>query len=237
MNGQVSFDYKIAELHTSSPTASLYEFPLREQAVTSAFSAFDECVSETLAGNIGALRYGRCPEKLVTLSRGAGKKFSYAELRLRRSGVVRIDPFLGERAQAIIAPPPQPGVERKEWFKGEVNASFDGTIEAVDLRGALPEVTLILTAGQKEIDCVCRADDIENIREGLHHRVRISGRAIYDGKSGLPRRIHVASIERVEGGSFAAWNATISASSVIGVPPGQEIRRSLNGINAQRSVR
>ena len=92
------------------------------------------------------------------------------------------------------------------WFEGTACGSFDGEVRAVDLRGALPEIKLILSAGGKEIDCVCRNIDIETIRTALNRRVRISGLAIYDGKSGLPRRIEASELEIVQGApDFARW--------------------------------
>lgn len=208
VNGVESYDYRIVRLHTSSPTAILRQTATdpANSALRSPFEAFEGCVENTLSGDReGALRYGKCSAKLGLLAKGAGKTFGYAELRLAENDVIRVDPFLGERARLISSPIHALQVENHEWFAGSVHASFDGTIEAVDLRGGLPEVKLILSAGAKEIDCICRQGDIEKIRAGLHHRVRVMGLATYDGKSGLPRRINVSDIEPVSGGDFSDW--------------------------------
>ena len=112
--------------------------------------------------------------------------------------MVRVDPLLMERTSAIITPvkidlADQTGVSN-DWFKGNAQGSFDGEVKEVDLRGARPSVTLVLSAGGKQIECVCSQEHIEEIRFSLNRRVRISGLAFYDGKSGLPRRILVNDI-------------------------------------------
>ena len=93
-----------------------------------------------------------------------------------------------------------------KWFSGSAFGSFDGEVRAVDLRGSLPEIKLILSAGGKQIDCICRGIDIENIRSALNRRVRISGLAIYDGTSGLPRRLEAREVSLVApGADFTRW--------------------------------
>jgi hypothetical protein len=76
----------------------------------------------------------------------------------------------------------------------------------VDLRGALPEVKLILIAGGKELDSVFRDIDIEHIRGALNRRVRVEGIAFYDGRAGLPSCIEGTSINLInEPGDFTRW--------------------------------
>lgn len=99
--------------------------------------------------------------------------------------------------------------EQQHWFSGAAIGTFDGFLHFVDLRGALPEIKLTLSAGGKQIDCVCRDDDVETIRGSLNKRVRITGRAIYDGRSGLPRRVEVISIAPVgEPADFTKWRGS-----------------------------
>lgn len=96
-------------------------------------------------------------------------------------------------------------LERK-WYKGTADGSFDGTVKAADLRGALPQITLVLTAGGAQLECICRADDIETIRSALDRRARVYGRAIYDGTGGLPRRVEVRKIEVAsDNRDFTRW--------------------------------
>ena len=105
-----------------------------------------------------------------------------------------------------VALPSFAGPEPRQWFVGVAYGSFDGTIRAVDLRGALPEVKFVLTAGGKQIDCVFRGSDVEVLCQALNQRVRVTGRATYDGRSGLPRRIdHPSIVILNEPTDFSSW--------------------------------
>lgn len=203
LNGVLMHDYVIARLRTSTPTAVLAERPLPKYddlvSGQSGISGFDDCVQAiTIGERDRALRYGNCAVQIGKLAKGSQSRFGYAEVWTREETIIRVDPFLTERTRAIVAPPTEleapPISATRDWFKGTAYGSFDGEIRAVDLRGALPELKLILTAGRKQVDCVCRGIDIETIRTALNRRVRLSGLAIYDGKSGLPRRIEVNEI-------------------------------------------
>ena len=84
--------------------------------------------------------------------------------------------------------------ERQSWFKGSAVGTFDGEIKEADLRGSIPKVIIRLTAGNKDIDCVCPGLSVDDIKSVLNQRVRLTGTAYYDGDSGLPIRIEVTSI-------------------------------------------
>jgi hypothetical protein len=185
----------------------------------SGIDAFQECINAITVGNRdGALRFGQCAKKVVKLSSGSRKMFGYAEVWTRPENIIRVDPFLGEQAQTLIDPhnlSSEPGLYR-DWFKGVAHGSFVGEVQAVDLRGALPEVKLILSNVPKEIDCVCREDDIEKIRMALKRRVRLYGQAIYDGRSGLPRRIEVTEIELLDGAvDITKWRGAFQPFEII----------------------
>lgn len=211
INGVLWHDYSIAKLRSSSPTVILTEQPRPrfegELQAPSAIDAYDDCAEAIAVGDHErALRYGKCAAYISSLARGANRKFGYAELWTGRERVIRIDPFLVERAKAIVSPQAPIAQPDAPWFKGAAHGSFDGTVQVADLRGALPEIRLILSAGGKQIACVCHQDDIEKIRAALNRRVRITGRAIYDGKSGLPRRVEVSDIEILGGEvDFSRW--------------------------------
>jgi hypothetical protein len=225
-NGAVLHDYKIKKLQSSSPTAILVETMLPSPIVygrvpsylsethssgppaKSGIEGFNDCVDAIVVGERDrALQYGNCAKQVGILAQGASKSFGYAEVWTRKDTPLRVDPFLSEQSRYVVqAKKANEAVKDGTWFKGVTNGSFDGTILEVDLRGSLPECKLVLAAGSQEIDCVCRADDIEQIRAALNHRVQIYGRAIYDGKSGLPRRIEVTSMETLKGaGNLQAW--------------------------------
>lgn len=212
VNGQYAHDYKIASLESSSPTVTLLETPIpkfeNNMLARSGIKAFDDCADAVKEGDRDrALRYGRCAENIGKLASGAERSYGYAEVWTGRENVIRVDKFLAEQTDVILHPERvRPAHAGEKWYKGVVEASFDGTIKAVDLRGQLPEIKLILTAGNKQLDCVCRAEDLDVIRTNLDSRVHIYGRAIYDGRSGLPRRVEVRQIEPITGSyDFTKW--------------------------------
>lgn len=211
--------YAIEKLKSSTPTVILSEQALPRFADEldvriSGIGGLEDCASAVITGDYDrALRYGNCALYLEKLGRGASKQFGYAEIWTNANNVIRVDPFLRERASAALAPQKE-GSEKvdkptQDWFKGSAHGSFDGTILAVDLRGSLPEVTLVLSAGPAEIDCIAREDHVEKIRAALRKRVRVYGDAIYDGRGGLPRRIHITDIEPVKSGiDFSRWQGS-----------------------------
>ncbi|MCB1470400.1 MAG: hypothetical protein KDK08_25350 [Rhizobiaceae bacterium] len=211
--------YTIARLHTSTPTAIINEQPSPQFAnsfpMSSGIPAFDECADAISMGSEKALEFGETATFIERLAKGASTKFGYAEVWTDNDSIIRVDPFLKERARAVTAPQPEIEIPVRPWFSGVVVGTFDGVLQVVDLRGSLPAIKLKLSAGGKEVDCVCRADHVETIGASLNKRVRISGRAIYDGKSGLPRRVEVADIVPVSaGGDFARWKGAFEPFDV-----------------------
>jgi hypothetical protein len=155
---------------------------------------------------------------VMRLTSGAEKNFGFAEVRTRQSdviNVIRIDDFLRERARVAARVTEYESVPAGGWYKGAVFGSFDGQLELVDIRGALPRIKLTLSAGERQIDCICRREDIEALGSSLGHRVRVAGRAIYDGRSGLPRRVEVTEIKPIsEPGDFARWQGAFEPFTV-----------------------
>jgi len=225
--GTALHDYVIAKLQSSTPTVTLFERPLprfenRLFGGNSGIRGFGLCAEAITAGERDrALLFGSCAKFISRLAKNAQSKFSYAEVWTEGENVIRVDPFLTERADAIIEGTPkiiQQAEATREvvWFEGVANGAFDGEIRAVDLRGALPELKLLLSAGGKQIDCVCRGVDIEVIRSALNRRVRISGRAIYDGYSGLPRRLEASEITIIDTDKdFKRWKDTFEQCEIL----------------------
>ncbi len=223
-HGKTVHEYEIAKLQSSEPTAILSEVHIPKFAgqldvKQSGIDAFGDCATAVIAGDRErAQRYGKCPGYLAKLGQGASKKFGYAEVWTSPENIIRVDPFLLERATTVL------GIEKKgaltvpegqRWFRGAAHGSFDGTILAVDLRGARPELKLILSAGEKQIDCIARDDHIEEIRAALKRRVRVFGKAIYDGRSGLPRRIEIADIKQIRTEvDFSRWKGSFTPSQL-----------------------
>lgn len=219
--GRSPHDYKVARLSSSSPTVLISErvIPQKRPALFIPWSGipkFEDCFDAVATGQVSRAReFGECTRHLSRLAKGSRRQFGYAEVWTKTDRVYRVDSFLEEQAEATesdAAPAPIDAIapERK-WFSGSVYGSFDGTVRAVDLRGALPEIKLVLTAGGKQIDCVCTEEHVEQIRAALNRRVRIYGKAIYDGRSGLPRRIEVREISAaLIAGDFSKWRGAFA---------------------------
>jgi len=95
---------------------------------------------------------------------------------------------------------------RGAWYDGASFGSFDGILNYVDTRGALPQIKLTLSAGGKEIDGICNREDIDALGDVLDSRVRVYGRAIYASSSPLPLRIEVSSITPIKkDGDLTRW--------------------------------
>ena len=193
-NGVVTRSYLIAALHTSQPTAVLKEVPFEDasEGSTSAIPALIAGVDAIKTHDVGIADRRRFVSSIVRFTHGAAKGFGFAEVRTSGADIIRIDDFLRRRAKSISTSAPLP------FYSGASIGSFDGTLAYVDARGALPQIKLILTAGGIELDCICRQDDIDALGESLNHRVRVHGRAIYNGDNPLPMRVEVSSIEPVK---------------------------------------
>ena len=200
-NGIPVHAYVLAGMHMSEPTALLKEVPIERITgdLGSAIPIFNEAVEGIKTHDSRVQRFEPVVRKVQLLSSGASSNFGFAEIRSSHSAIVRIDDFLAKRTAAIRKS------AANQWFNGAVHATFDGVLDYVDVRGQLPQIKLTLSAGGKEIDCICRRDDIEFLGESLHQRVRVTGRAIYSGTTPLPIRVEVSSVEIIAkaGGSCA----------------------------------
>ena len=218
-NRRAAFDYAIVGLRRGSATVEVEEIPRRPSMIqASGVEAFELCVNAVYEGNFERARgFGRCPEYLEKLSRGANEQFGYGELWINGHTLVRVDSFLQDQGRAAMGLPPKVAApEEPNWFRGIARSSFVGQILEADFRGALPQGKLILAAGGREIDCVFRDIDVEELRNYLKGpRVRVEGRAIYDGKFGLPRRVEVSLITPlIATGDFARWKGSFDPFDV-----------------------
>ena len=89
-----------------------------------------------------------------------------------------------------------------KFYVGAAIGSFTGVIQAVDLKGDAPEVRLVLSAGEKSINCVLFGMDLDEVRAALGNKVSVTGRAIYEGRTGLPSRIEIRRIQRFTNNSI-----------------------------------
>lgn len=153
---------------------------------------------------------------LANISSKASRDFNYATLRSPNVEIVRVDKFLNKQVLKIIQSAQMAASSAASAFYiGSAYGSFDGVIEAVDLKGDAPAARLILSAGGKPIDCILLNLDISDVRSALGSRVSVSGRAIYEGKTGLPSRIEIRKVRRLLGGSIAELCGSVSISDDI----------------------
>ncbi len=204
-NGELAHEYVLASMHMSQPTAVLNEIPLTDEGKDSdsAIPIFNEAVEGIKTQDQRVQRLSAVVKRVGLLTSGVDQKFGFAEIRTGNDNIVRIDDFL--RKRAIIA--------RKDiaenWYNGAVMGSFDGVLDYVDARGVQPRIKLTLSAGEKEIDCIYQSDDFDALRDALHKRVRVYGRAIYASNSPLPMRVEVKDIEAIEGSQdFTKWRGS-----------------------------
>lgn len=199
-NGEVKHTYVLAAMHMSTPTALLKEVPIAEiDEGASAIPVFNDALEGIKVHDARITRLAPVVRKISKLTAGVTQSFGFAEIKTD-DNVVRVDDFL--RKRSLIARKADKGA----WYEGASLGSFDGTLKYVDTRGTLPQIKLVLSAGGKEIDGICRREDIDSIGDALDHRVRVFGRAIYSSTSPLPLRIEVTSIEPVRGsGDLEKW--------------------------------
>jgi len=142
---------------------------------------------------------------IATLNRGVGQRFEFGEIKADTGKVIRIDKFLAERAERVLA-----DMRRKEGaalaFEGTAYGAFDGILRAVDFQPAMKRGTLRLTAGDLPIICNITNVSLEEITVALEKRAVVYGLAHYDGKGGLPKLLDIQRIEVVSaGGELNRW--------------------------------
>lgn len=200
-NGDTIHEYVLAGMHMSEPTAVLTEIPRSSDTDgVSGIPIFKDAVEGIKVHDTARIvRLSTVVKRINQLTSGAETRYGFAEIRTGNE-VIRIDDFLRKRALAAKRD------TRGAWYEGVAIGSFDGILNFVDNRGATPQAKLTLSAGNKEIDCVCRRDDIDRLGAALSHRVRVHGKCIYVSAYPLPIRIEVSSIETVKSeGDLARW--------------------------------
>lgn len=204
-NGGKRHELLISKLEAASASATLTEMRVSSKyPAGSALPILAQCAEAIRDGQFAvARRYPECAAQLRNLARGSEDTYSHGELAFSGIPPLRIDQFFFK--QAVEATREESSAAAR-WFKGVATGTFDGKVLEVDLRGSVPKVKLVLTAGGKEIDCVCPTIGVDEIRGILDRRVRLDGDAYYDGKSGLPARITIRSaVPTKEAADFRRW--------------------------------
>jgi len=210
-NGRKAHIYTIAKLHSSDPTVVLAERLGSQEnmdgfgQVRSGIPTFSQQLEYVVTGN----RKGASPiilDPMIKLAKGRPSEFGFAEFWAPKADPIRVDEFILKQARAMQKS------EHKDdtrWYSGVALGEFDGTLSVADSRGASIVGKLTLTGGAAVIDYVCPRAMIEKVRENFDRRVRIRGRAIYSGDSGLPQRIEMVDLDPVIGGDIERWKGKI----------------------------
>lgn len=198
-NGGKRHELVISKLEAASAAATMTEVPVsKKHKAASSIDVLGRCVEAVNDGRFDiARRYPECVAQLRKLALGSENAYAHGELVINDHKPVRIDQFFYRQAEEAARPEEERG-HAPQWFKGMAIGAFDGKILEVDIRGAVPKVKLVLTAGSKEVDCICPNMDSEQLRNVLDRRVRLEGNAYYDGKSGLPARIEILHAKTVK---------------------------------------
>jgi hypothetical protein len=202
-NGSRKHKFMIAELRKSSATAVIRERIAKiGPAPLSGAAFFVESINDVYADTQRARAIPRAiVQDIASLSRGAGKSFSFAEVKASESTVIRIDEFLEMRARRVLNDVARQVASLAGTFEGAVFCSFEGVLKAVDLRGDMKKAVLLLSAGDRQIECVVNALKVTRLGEALDKRVTASGTAYYERNSGLPVRLDVRDLTITPPGS------------------------------------
>ncbi|MCP5365842.1 MAG: hypothetical protein H6905_11550 [Hyphomicrobiales bacterium] len=195
-NGGQRFEYTIAGLEIGSAQIEFREKIVSEKPFRTSPAKKMVDVGRQISGGRTFSPSTEAEEEIVQiykkLSNKADTDFSYATLRGQESDPLRVDRFLKRQVDRVISSAKSAAESVKpRFFVGDAIGSFDGVIEAVDLKGDAPEARLVLTAGGKRIECVLFDMQLEEMQAVLGNRVSVTGRAVYEGLTGLPSRIEI----------------------------------------------
>ncbi len=188
VNGARKCKFMLTDLKTGSATATGKERVAKKGAAP--ISGGDFYVQSISDVYWDAKRANAVPkgivQNIIALARGAGKTFSFTEIKTADLSVVRIDKYLETRASRILQEVAQQDAPTGAGYDGLAFGSFDGTFKAVDLRGDMKRVVLILNVGGKSIDCIVNALKVTQLGDALDTRVEAFGVAHYERGFGLP---------------------------------------------------
>lgn len=220
-NGGRRHEFVIANLSAASPaSATLAEQVVsRKHVTTPPIEAFGVCINAVNSGraSVDSLYLDIIPH-LMTLAKGVEDDFDRGELTVNGNETVLVDHVFLKRVSALIDQPDDEIDHQHLWFSGEAIGTFDGQILEVDVRGTVPKAILRLTSGKKDIPCLCPGISAEQIGNLLERRVEATGRAVYDGTSGLPIRLEMTSTPKIvkPDVDFSRWKGSLE------IDPGAE---------------
>ncbi len=218
-NGGKCFEYVVAGLEYGSAKIDFREKTMTDKTIrTSPVQKFMSIGTAVASGRL-IKPEDQADEIIIdlydSLSKDASKGFSYGTLRGSQDELVRVDRYLNSQVARVLAAAKQAAQDASpQFYVGGAIGSFTGVIQAVDLKGDAPEVRLVLSAGGKSVNCVLFGMDLDEVRAALGSKVSVTGRAIYEGRSGLPSRIEIRRIQRFSKNSILGLSGSIKPFQV-----------------------
>lgn len=212
-NGAEQHRYLISELKIGSAQIGFREVvkSTRARPDHSSIATLLNCTKAVSRSNFSvASKYGDLVEAVQRISAGADEQFAYIEMGIPDDTPIRVDEFLHSQAKAVLKERAAT-VAQIVHYRGQAREAFDGTIKEADLRGDLPSVKLILTAGGKEIDCICKRLTVDEIRAALDRRVWAEGIAVYNGRNALPSRVEIDKLDVLSSDAdLSKWRGSLT---------------------------
>lgn len=199
------FEYFIVDLKKGSAEVTFAERPLpafEGLPVRSPMQEFESCVDALSRSDVAdARRYNGLVEKVLKIATGAGERFSNIEIARKDGRVHRADKLFLDQAQRVsIDLKAARALEmRPRLFRGHSFEGFDGSIKEVDLRDEVSKrCLLVLSDGTGELACEFVGFSLQEIKEHLNCRVWAEGSALYNGEGGMPVRLAIRSLRKIE---------------------------------------
>ncbi|OWU70042.1 hypothetical protein [Phaeobacter sp. 22II1-1F12B] len=213
-NGGKRFEYVVAGLEYGSAQIDFREKTMSPKPIRKSPTARFVTVGRSISSGKPVTSESEGDDVIIdlyeSLSRDASSNYDYATIRSGFEQMLRVDSFFHGQVERIIQSAQAAALSvPPKFFVGDAIGTFDGVIQAVDLKGDAPEVRLVLSAGGKSIDCVLFDMDIEDVRVALGNRVAVTGRAIYEGQTGLPSRIEIRRMARFPIGSIKDLSGSV----------------------------
>jgi hypothetical protein len=195
-NGERMHKFVIAGLKKNTATAEVAEYEFRASPTRqSGFDYYHNAVEEIRRDSATArLLPPELVKTVVTLNKGARKRFEFGEIKFDRTAdVIRLDPFLAAKAESVLADIRKQNAGALA-FEGVAYGSFDGVLRAVDFQPTMKRGVLRLTAGGLPIICNITHTALDDVKDALEKRAIVYGLAHYDGQ-GLPRLLDIQKID------------------------------------------
>lgn len=213
VNSKRTNKYVVTGLRTASAEATLAEAQISRRVYgLSGATHFANSASAIYDGNASAFGVSNKSAEFVRqICRGNGKFFESAEITVNEK-VIFVDSFLERQAEVTIAEISGLNISpATPCYRGVAYSRFDGKIKEIDARGRFWTAKLVLTAGEKEIDCIIRDEDEHGARSLFEERCSVYGKCVYDGKSFLPARMHITRFEPIPNRSdLEKWRGAFS---------------------------